>query len=350
MKLENEILIVDDVPENQAFVKLVLEEGSYLFDTASSGEEALEKLKKRHFDLILLDVMMPGIDGFEVCRVLNQDENLKDIPVIFLTARLDVDAITKAFSLGAVDYITKPFNASELLVRVKNHIDLQNAKKKLKYLNLALKQELEIKERRLISEIEDGQKEMIYALTEIVEAASDETGKHIRRVAEYSRILARHHPSLSLEDEEIIAHAAPMHDLGKISIPPEILHKTGKLTDEEHELLKGHTTLAHEFFKGSKRRLMVAADIIATQHHERWDGDGYPTGLEGENIHIYGRIVALADVFDALTHQRKYKEAWPVESTIDYIKERAGSQFDPEIVDIFINHIVEILEVFKTED
>lgn len=349
MKVENEILIVDDVVENQEFVKLVLEEDSYLFSTASSGEEALQQIRKNHFDLILLDVMMPGIDGFEVCRVLKADDTLKDIPVIFLTARLDVDALTQAFSMGAVDYITKPFNASELLVRVKNHIELHNAKQNLRFLNVQLQQKLELKERRLISEIEDGQKEMIYALTEMVEAASDETGKHIRRVAEYSRLLARHHPHLTLEDEEIIAHAAPMHDLGKYSIPSGILHKPGELTDEEYDIVKEHTTRAHEFFKGSQRRLMKAADIIALQHHEHWDGKGYPQGLEGENIHIYGRIVALADVFDALTHQRQYKEAWSIDAAVDYIKGRSGTQFDPRLVDIFMNHIVEFLEVYESE-
>jgi len=335
MKFDNEILIVDDAPENLEFVELVLSEDSYHFTTAANGQEALDKIENKHFDLILLDVMMPVLDGFEVCRILKANPEYQDIPIIFLTARLDVDSITHAFKLGAVDYITKPFNAAELLARVKNQVELHNTKKMLKFINSSLKQESELKERRLISEVEENQKEIIYALTEMVEATSDETGKHIRRVAEYARLLARLHPNLSFEDEEIIYHAAPMHDIGKVSIPSEILHKNGSLTAEETEVMQKHTTNAHEFFKKSERRFMKAADIIATQHHEYWDGTGYPIGLKGQDINIYGRIVALADVFDALTHKRQYKDAWTLEAALKYIQERKGVQFDPQLVELF---------------
>lgn len=348
MKLENQILIVDDSTVNIEFVELVLSEDSYQFTTATSGEEALQRLSEQSFDLVLLDVMMPGINGFEVCRQMKQDPELKDIPVIFLTAKVDVDSITQAFAIGAVDYITKPFNAAELLVRVKNHIELHNTKKKLEFSNRSLQAKLDLKERRLISEIEEGQKEMIFTLTEMVEVTSDETGKHIRRVAEYARLLARHHDALALEDEEIIYCAAPMHDIGKVIIPPEILHKPGKLTPEEFEIVKSHTTKAHDFFKGSNRRFMKAADIIAAQHHEFWDGSGYPKGLKGEEIHLYGRIVAVADVFDALTHQRQYKKAWSVDASVDYIQQRKGTQFDPDLVDIFVQNLDEFLVIYRT--
>ena len=350
MKLENEILIVDDVAENLAFVQLILSEDAYHFSTALNGQEALQLASERNFDLILLDVMMPELDGFEVCKILKSTPGLKDVPIIFLTARIDVDSITHAFELGAVDFISKPFNPAELLVRVKNHIELSNAKKTLKFFNDSLKQQLEVKERRLISEIEEGQKEMIYALTEMVESTSDETGKHIRRVAEYSRLLAHYHPSLTLEDEEVLLHASPMHDIGKVTIPFEILHKPGKLTEEEFQIVKAHTSNAHDFLGNSSRRLLKAADIIALQHHEKWDGTGYPQGLKGEAIHIYGRIVALSDVFDALTHQRHYKEAWPVEMAIEYIKERSGKQFDPVLVSIFTQYIDDFLNVLQSPD
>ena len=342
---ENKILIVDDVPENTEFLELVLSEDSYHFTTATSGEQALELLQDQNYDLILLDLMMPGIDGFEVCRILKKTPRLQDTPVIFLTARTDIDAITHAFSLGAVDYITKPFNSAELLVRVRNHIELHETKKNLKFANDALQSKLELKERRLVSEIEEGQKEMILILTELVERNSDETGKHIRRVAEYSRLLAHYHPVLNLEDEEIISHVAPMHDIGKVCIPLEILHKQGALTEEEFEVVKAHTTQAHKFFMTSDRRLMKAADMIASQHHEFWNGQGYPEGLSGENIHIYARIVAIADVFDALTHKRQYKEAWPVEMALKYIEERSGTQFDPQIAALFLEHSAEMIQI-----
>jgi len=342
---QNKILIVDDSPENIEYIELVLSEDSYCFSRADSGEQALKLLEDQSYDLILLDLMMPGIDGFEVCRILKETPCLQDIPVIFLTARTDIDAITYAFGLGAVDYITKPFNASELLVRVKNHIELYNTKESLKFANDALHSKLELKERRLISEIEEGQKEMILILTEIVARNSDETGNHIRRVGQYSRLLARYHPNLNFEDEEVISHVAPMHDIGKICIPLEILHKNGALTEEEFEIIKTHTTQAHNFFMTSSRRLMRAADVIASQHHEFWDGKGYPDRLAGEDIHIYARIVAVSDVFDALMHKRQYKKAWPVKAALKYIEERSGTQFDPTIVALFLAHADEMIEI-----
>lgn len=349
MNLENEILIVDDAPENLEFVQLILSEDSYRFTTASNGNEALQKIRSGHFDLILLDVMMPGLDGFEVCKILKQSEVLKDIPVIFLTVMMDEDSITRAFSLGAEDYITKPFNAAELLARVKHHIELHNTKKRLSFLNNALQQKLELKERRLISEIEESQKEMIYALTEMIEVTSDETGKHIRRVAEYSRLLAHFHPNLTLEDEEIISLAAPMHDIGKVLIPAGILDKPGKLTANEYDVMKTHTTKAHDFLGNSSRRLIKAADIIAAQHHEKWDGSGYPYGLYRDEIHLYGRIVALADVFDALTNKRQYKEAWDIEEAIRYVQDRSAKQFDPQLVELFTDNIEDFIQIFKNE-
>ena len=349
MKLENEILIIDDAPEVVEYVELILSEDAYNFSSANNGEQALKILAERSVDLILLDVTMPDMDGFEVCRRIKEQANLKDIPVIFLTASLGVDAFTDAFKVGAVDYITKPFNAAELLARVKNHIDLYNTKKSLEFANHSLQTKLELKERRLISEIEDGQREMIYILTELVEASSDETGKHIRRVAKYSRLLAYYHPLLSIEDEEIISHVAPMHDIGKVCIPSEILHNKGRLTEAEFEIMKSHTVKAHEFFKGSDRRLMKATDISALQHHEHWDGNGYPYGLKGDKIHVYGRIVAIADVFDALTHKRQYKEAWPIEDALKYIEERSGTQFDPTLVELFLVHADEFIQICEEQ-
>lgn len=347
MQSNSHILIVDDVGENIQVAMNILKEDNYGFSFATSGEQALKLLNEHQFDLILLDIMMPGLDGFEVCRRLKADSTTAEIPVIFLTAKTDIDSITKGFALGGVDYIVKPFHASELLARVNTHIELYNAKRCLKSHNLSLQVKAKQTEQRLLTELEATQKEMIYMLTEMMEFTSDETGKHIKRVAEYSKLLAHYYPSLSADDAETIFHAAPMHDIGKVLIPEAILHKPGRYTKEEFEVMKSHTSKAHEFLKKSKRKILKAADIIAHQHHEKWDGSGYPQGLAGDQIHIYGRIVALADVFDALSHKRVYKEAWSLDDTVTYIVANGGSHFDPELVTILQEHLDEFFEISK---
>jgi putative two-component system response regulator len=196
-----------------------------------------------------------------------------------------------------------------------------------------------------MTELEQNQLEMIYVLTELMESTSDETGKHIRRVAECSRLLALYHESLTDEDADILFHAAPMHDIGKITIPHSILHKPGKLTEDEFAIMKTHTTRAFKILHNSKRKYTKAAAIIAHQHHEKWDGSGYPQGLKGQDIHIYGRIVGLIDVFDALMHKRVYKEAWSLEDTLDYIRKHSSSQFDPYLVSILLEHIDEFVAI-----
>lgn len=345
MELNYNVLIVDDVSENIQVAMNILKEQGYDFSYALSGSEAIDLLKKNTFDLVLLDVMMPDFNGFEVCEFIKSTDRIADTPVIFLTARVDVDSIAKGFEVGGVDYITKPFHSNELIVRVKNHLELFHAKKILQQNNIVLQEQLKNKELRILSELEQNQKEMIFMLTELMEATSDETGQHIKRVAEISRLLAYYHPSLNSEDEHIIFHASPMHDIGKITLPRSILHKPGKLTDEEREVMKTHTTNAYNFLKLSQRKFIKAAAMIAYHHHEKWDGTGYPQNLKGDDIHIYGRIVALADVFDALTHKRKYKEAWDTDVAIKYIVDLKGIQFDPQLVDIFEQHIDEFISI-----
>ena len=320
-----------------------LEEDSYNLSFATRGEEALTILKQvsTQFDLILLDIMMPGLDGFEVCRRIKEDPQYKDIPIIFLTAKTDVDSITQGFSLGAVDYISKPFHAEELLARVKTHTQLYRAKQILQEHNIALQSKIRHVHKRLLSELEHNQQAMIQMLSSLMESTSDETGKHINRVAKISALLAHYHPYLNEEDAETLLHASPMHDIGKMTIPHELLHKQGKYTEEEFNTMKVHTSNAYELLCCSDRKLIKAAAIIAYEHHEKWNGTGYPRQLKENDIHIYGRIVAIADVFDALTHARCYKEAWSITKAIDYIKDHRGTQFDPELVDIFLEHIDE---------
>ncbi|MEJ2414524.1 MAG: response regulator [Sulfurimonas sp.] len=337
------ILIVDDISDNIKVAMNLLKENNYNFSFALSGKEALKILKIKSFDLILLDIMMPEMNGFEVCKILKENPKTADIPVIFLTAKADIDSISKGFSLGAVDYITKPFYSEELLARVSTHLELYYAKSLLKQNNLDLNMKIIQTKHRYLTELEETQKEIIYLLTELMESTSDETGKHIKRVAEISKLLATLHNTLSQDEIDEIFFAAPLHDIGKITIPQEILHKSGKYTEEEFQIMKQHTTNAHKILKNSKRRLMKAGDIIALQHHEKWDGSGYPEGLKANEIHIYGRIVAVADVLDALTHKRIYKDSWSFEEAANYIIERKAKQFDPILVELFENN----LESFK---
>ncbi|ESS66707.1 cyclic di-GMP phosphodiesterase response regulator RpfG [Methyloglobulus morosus KoM1] len=345
------ILIVDDVVDNIRVAMNILKEDGYEFSFAHTGAEALRLISEddEDFDLILLDVMMPGLNGFDVCQKLRENHSTLDVPIIFLTAKTDIEAITKGFDMGGVDYITKPFHANELLARVKTHLELYQAKDLLKKHNLYLKSKATFERQRLLTELEDSQKEMIFILAELMEATSDETGKHIKRIAESSALMAKYHPSLNKEDEETLYHASPMHDIGKMTIPIEILHKPGKYSEEEFCIMKNHTTNAYNLLSRSNRKLIKAAAVIAHEHHEKWNGNGYPRRLKGADIHIYGRIVALVDVFDALTHKRQYKEAWEINEAVRYIIEHRETQFDPELVDIFEEHLDEFIAIAKSK-
>ena len=339
MDLSYDVLIVDDVSDNIKVAMNILDENNYNFSFATNGKQALEIIKEKNFDLILLDIMMPEMNGFDVCSTLKSNPLTQDIPIIFVTAKADIDSLSKGFELGAVDYITKPFHPAELLSRVSTHLELYRAKKILKQNNLDLNVKIKQNEYRLLSELESSQKEIIYILTELMESTSDETGKHIKRVAEFSKLLATLHESISDEEAQTIYDASPMHDIGKITIDQKVLHKPSRFTEDEFNAMKLHTTNAHKLLSKSKRKLIQAADIIAHQHHEKWNGKGYPQGLKGEEIHIYGRIVALADVVDALTHKRVYKESWSFDEAARYIIEHKGTQFDPYLVELFENNL-----------
>ncbi len=347
MNTNYDVLIVDDVVDNIQVAMNVLREENYNLSFALNGNEALTLIKENRFDLILLDIMMPGIDGYEVCKRIKSSEFTKDIPIIFLTAKTNIESISNAFELGAVDYITKPFNPDELIARVKNHLELYKAKLILAQNNLSLEIKVKKEKERLLSELEKNQREIIYILAELTETISDETGKHIKRVAEISKLLAYYHPALSQDDVETLYCAAPMHDIGKVAVDQKILHKPASLTSEEFEIMKTHTELAHRFLKNSDRKIIQSADIIAMQHHEKYDGSGYPKGLVGEDIHIYGRIVAIADVFDALTHKRVYKDSWTPEDATAYMQENSGNHFDPKLIEIFMAHIEEFIELVQ---
>jgi putative two-component system response regulator len=339
IEIQKTILIVDDTDLNVNILMDLLDE-KYDILAALNGEDALEIIEEDSVDLILLDIMMPGIDGFEVCKRLKLNPKTTDIPVIFITAKTDDDSIEKAYELGGVDYITKPFRAREVLSRVANHLALSEQNHILEHMVREKTKELQ----ELNIEIEQTQREVVFTMGAIGERRSKETGNHVKRVALYSELLARNY-GLENKEVQMLKEASPMHDIGKVAIADSILNKPARFTPEEFEQMKKHSILGYEMLQHSDRPLLKTASIIALQHHERWDGKGYPRGLKGEEIHIYGRITALADVFDALGSNRVYKKAWLDEKIFNLFKEERGKQFDPQLIDIFFKNLDKILEV-----
>jgi putative two-component system response regulator len=343
MQKKYDILIVDDVSENIRLAISILKNDNYNFSYALSGKSAIEILKRKRFDLILLDVMMRELDGFTLCKMIKKTPALKDIPIIFVTAIVEIDYIQEGFKLGAVDYVTKPYHSVELRARVANHLELYKYRQNLQYRNRALVHDIKSERDQHLAELELAQKEIIYILSEIMATDSGETAEHVKRVADISKELALLEGHLTHEQVHTLYLASPLHDIGKVLIDNAILHKDEKLTQEEFEKMKKHPILALNILSKSKSELIKAAAIIAYEHHENWDGSGYPKGLKGEDIHIYGRIVAIADVLDALTHKRSYKERWSFEKAARYIISLKGKKFDPRLIHLFENN----LEVFK---
>ncbi|MCL2915408.1 response regulator [Shewanella corallii] len=306
------ILVVDDISTNLTLCKKILGQAGYRTCFAQSGHEALERAKAENPDLILLDVMMPGMDGYEVCRILKNDKQTRHIPVVFLTALEDESDETEGFAVGAVDYILKPISAPRLLARVRNQLSL-------------VRMELLEKTQRLIVE----------KLGRAAEYKDNETGFHVIRMSHYSRILAL---ALGLPEcqADLLFHAAPMHDVGKIGTPDYILLKQDKLSPEEWEIMKQHPAIGADIIGEHPIPLLQSAREIALTHHEKWDGSGYPRGLKGEEIPLFGRIVAIADVFDALASRRPYKRGWSLDDTCKRLKDDAGTHFDPELVEVFL--------------
>lgn len=336
------VLIVDDAEANIDILVETLGD-KYDISVALDGPTALEMVAESHPDIILLDIMMPGMDGYEVCERLKHDYDTRDIPVIFLTALLDLESKTKGFEMGAVDYVTKPFEPLEVRARVKTHLSLLLASQELKEQNEAL----EYRVRQRTKELVRTQEVTIESLAALAEYRDPETGGHIRRTSLYVQALAgklKYHPKFAHQlDEQIITQlvmSAPLHDLGKVGIPDDILLKPGKLTDREMEIMKKHVQLGYEAIRASEVRLgkdsflRYAREIVLT-HHEKWDGTGYPNGLKGEDIPLAGRLMAVADVYDALISRRVYKPPFAHSKAVAIIQEGRGTHFDPEIVDVF---------------
>ncbi len=339
------ILVVDDTPDNLSMINNLLKT-TYRVRVANNGEKGLKiAASDAPPDLILLDIMMPVMDGYETCRQLKQNPATQDIPVIFLTAKNEVEDEEKGLALGAVDYITKPISPPILMARLKTHLTLKASADFLRDQNAFL--EVEVAKRT--SEILAIQDVTIFTLASLGETRDNETGKHIRRTQYYVKILAealRSHPRFAhkLNDDVIrsLFKSAPLHDIGKVGIPDHILLKPGKLTPDEFALMKQHTLLGSEAIERAEKELgMVVpflsfAKEIASSHHEKWDGSGYPAGLAGEAIPMSARLMALADVYDALICKRVYKEAMSHEQAAAIIIAGRGTHFDPDVVDAFL--------------
>ncbi|MCP1625197.1 response regulator [Pseudomonas nitroreducens] len=339
------ILIVDDAPENLTLLSDLLKL-LYRVKAARSGEKALQvALSDEPPDLILLDVMMPGMDGFEVCRRLRDDARTRHIPVIFITAQNTADEELRGLELGAVDYLTKPINPPTVLMRVDNQLRLKAAADFLRDQNEYLEQEVQRRTRELAA-IQDV---TIIAMASLAETRDNETGNHIRRTQHYVSALAEHlaqRPRFAAElDEEtrqLLFKSAPLHDIGKVGIPDHILLKPGRLTPEEFELMKTHTTLGLDALEKAEERLgmdvpfLRLAKQIAYGHHEKWDGTGYPQGLAGDAIPLSARLMAVADVYDALISKRIYKSPMTHTSAVEFIRSQRGQHFDPDVTDAFL--------------
>jgi putative two-component system response regulator len=339
------VLVVDDAPENLMVLSQALTD-QYRVKAARDGMGALQIAATAPApDLILLDIVMPGLDGFEVCRRLKSDPATAGIPVIFLTARTDAEDEQRGFELGAVDYISKPISPPVVRARVKTHLQLKASADFLKNQNQFLEQEVA----RRTHEVRAIQDVAVLAVASLAETRDNETGNHIRRTQFYVRSLATHlqnHPRFRSELDEgtidLLFKSAPLHDIGKVGIPDRILLKPGRLTPEEFEIMKTHTTLGLDSIAQAEQRLgssvafLRCAKEIALSHQEKWDGSGYPERRRGDDIPLSARLMAVADVYDALISRRVYKPPFSQEKSIAILREGRGSHFDPDILDAFL--------------
>lgn len=324
---------MDDKPDNIAILRNILKP-HYQVMAALTGRKALEiSHSDNQPDLILLDIMLPDLDGYQVCKQLKEHGKTRNIPIIFITAKDQPEDEEYGLQLGAVDFITKPIKQAILRVRVKTQLRLSNQ---------AL--ELERLVNKKTAQLKDTQNKIIHILGRAAEYKDNETSLHVIRMSRYTKILAEA-AGLDEAQVDLLTNAAPMHDIGKIGIPDNILKKPGKLTAEEYKHMQKHTEIGALIIGNDDSELLKMASLVAISHHEKWDGSGYPNGLSGEAIPLEGRIVAIADVFDALTSVRPYKKAWSVADAIKFLNDGAGSHFDPKLVPLFKTNLNEVLMI-----
>ncbi len=346
--MSQKVLIVDDTEINLIlFSALVKKLDNCVSHTFADPIAGLAWARDNSVDLAVVDYMMPGIDGLEFIHQLRAIPGLEEVPVLMITANDQKQVRYGALDCGGSDFLTKPVDKLEFLARVKNMLALSEARKKLSDRAAWLAEEV----RKATSEVVARERETVIRLSKAAEYRDPETGAHILRMAHYSKLIARG-LGLPLADQDLLLEASPMHDIGKVGISDNILLKPGKLDPEEFEIMKQHAVYGYELLKGSSSRVLQAGADIALGHHEKFDGAGYPQGLKGEAIPIFSRIVAVADVFDALTSDRPYKKAWTMEAAHDFVKAGAGGHFDPSCVQAFLDGWTEVLDIrerFKEE-
>lgn len=332
---EQTIFVVDDEPVNLKLLNRILSTEGYRHVVSISDPfQVLPAYKEYQPALILLDLNMPGMNGFQVMEQLAGLQDLMAPPIVILTAQNQQDSLLLALQYGARDYVTKPFDRRELLMRVRNFLEAHVAHRLVRH----QKEHLEALVRERTRELRATRLEIIRRLGHAAEYRDEETGNHIIRMSKMCALLAR---KLGWSDAqcELMLNASPMHDIGKIGIPDAILLKPGKLEPAEWETMKMHAQIGARLLDDDDSELLTMAREIALSHHEKWDGSGYPAGLSGKNIPLSGRIAALADVFDALTSQRPYKYAWALADAVDLIQTNRGTHFDPELVDLFLGDV-----------
>ena len=348
------IAVVDDSRSVAMYISNVMSSLGYAVQTYTDSIEALKKLQEAPPDLILLDIEMPGLNGYELCTRLKTMEMFKDTPVIFVTTLTDTDIKVKGFSLGARDYITKPFHNEELIARVKTHLELSFLQKQQDDIN----QKLEQRVNQQVKEIATAQMGTITALATLAEHRDEDTGTHLFRVSKYCRILGTEliragKYAITPDYVDVVSAASPLHDIGKVAIPDAILLKPGRLTPDEFDIIKTHTTIGADTLKSvigtnSHNRYLSIGAEIAMFHHEKWDGSGYPHGLAGQNIPLSGRIMAIADVYDALRSKRCYKPEFTHEKACGIIEEGTAAHFDPVLVDLFIHNAEQFKKIWDS--
>lgn len=333
------LLVVDDTPANIDVLRGILG-ASYTIKVANSGALAIRIVAEQPPDLILLDVMMPDVDGYEVCRQLKGNEATRHIPIIFITARAEVQDEALGFELGAADYIIKPVSPPIVHARVRAHLALSNQRYGLQQLVTERTSELQHSNLKL----EESHLIMLHQLGRAADYRDNETGTHIIRAGILSKMLGLA-AGLLESQAELLKYASMMHDIGKIGVPDRVLFKTDRLTEEEFDIIKTHPEIGAEIIGEHDVEVLKMAKQIALGHHEKWNGQGYPYGLSGTDIPLVARIVAIVDVFDALTNVRPYKAAWPVEEAVELLAREAGQHFDPDLVRLFLDMETEVRRV-----